>query len=226
MLQILFSIAVISGSYLFQHVLHPPNPNPDKTVKGDPFRHNKMIFLLSAHSKLVAIFGLCHAILPLLPLDMQGTVCPSGYSSDLLSWSIESAVLVASLLGGGILRFLAFHQLQQNFTFAIAKPTKLIRSGLYAYMQHPSYTGAILLVIGFCALVLRTGGVLTCWSMNPVLDLVGRSLGYVSIVYYALLVVLVIPKRISQEEDLLRKSFGEEWVEYHRLTARLIPWVF
>ncbi|KAL3429156.1 hypothetical protein BDV09DRAFT_200876 [Aspergillus tetrazonus] len=228
MLQALFSIAVISGSYLFQHVLHPPNPNPDKTVKGDPFRHNKMILLLSLHSKLVAIFGLCHAILPLLPLRTHESVCPSGYISGLLSWSAESAVFVASLLCGGILRFLAiaFHQLQQNFTFAIAKPTRLVRSGLYAYMQHPSYTGAILLVMGFCALVLRTGGVLTCWSTNPVLDLLGRSLGYLSIVYYALLVILVIPKRIQQEEELLRKSFGEEWVEYHQSTARLIPWVF
>lgn len=158
-----------------------------------------MILLLSLHSKLVAIFGLCHAILPLLPLRTQESVCPSGYSSGLLSWSTESAVFVASLLCGGILRFLAFHQLQQNFTFAIAKPTRLVRSGLYAYMQHPSYTGAILLVMGFCALVLRTGGVLTCWSTNPELDLLGRSLGYLSIVYYTLLVILVIPKRIQNK---------------------------
>jgi protein-S-isoprenylcysteine O-methyltransferase Ste14 len=185
-----------------------------------------MIFLLSSHNKLVAFFGLCRAILPLLTLPTQVSVCPSGYSSVLLSLSAESAVLVVSLLGGGILRFPAFHQLQQSFTFAIAKPTELVRSGLYAYMQHPSYTGAILLVIGFCALVLRTGGVMTCCSTNPVLGLVGRSLGYVSNIYYTLLVILVIPRRIWQEEELLRKAFGEEWVEYHRSTARLIPCVF
>ncbi|KAL4745338.1 hypothetical protein BDW72DRAFT_208283 [Aspergillus terricola var. indicus] len=185
-----------------------------------------MIFLLSSHSKLAAIFGLCHAILPLLPRPIQESICPLGYSYGLLSWSAESAVLAASLLGGGIMRFLAFHQLQQNFTFAIAKPTKSVRTGLCAYMQHSSYTGAILLVSGFCTLVLRTGGVLTSWSTISALDLVGRFLGYVSNIYYTLLVILVIPRRIGQEEELLRKAFGEEWIEYQRSTARLIPWVF
>ncbi|KAL4736678.1 hypothetical protein BDV11DRAFT_207418 [Aspergillus similis] len=184
-----------------------------------------MIFVLSFTSKTLAILGVCHAILPLLPPPIQESVCPSGYSPGLLSWSAESTVLVASFLGGGILRFLAFHQLQQNFTFAIAKPTKLVKSGLYAYMQHPLYTGAIIMVIGFCPFALRTGGVLTCWSTNPVLDLIGKSLIYADNFFYTLLLLWIIPRRILQEEELLRKGFGEEWVEYNQSTARLIPWV-
>ncbi|KAL4996482.1 hypothetical protein BDV10DRAFT_195915 [Aspergillus recurvatus] len=182
-----------------------------------------MLLLISSHSKALAILGLSHAILPLLSQRAQEYVCPAGYSTDLLSWSVQSTIPLATLLGGGIMRLLAFHQLQTNFTFAIAKPTRLVKSGLYAYMQHPSYTGGIALVIGFCGLVMRTGGVLTCWSTNPVLDLVGKALIYGNNVYYTLMTIWIIPRRILQEEELLRKAFGEEWVKYHRSTARFLP---
>ncbi|KAL4988831.1 hypothetical protein BDW68DRAFT_186896 [Aspergillus falconensis] len=153
-----------------------------------------MSILVKHLPKALALLGLLHAIFPIIQPPLQNSVCPAGYSPGLLSWSAQSIALR-----------------QQNFTFAITKPTRLVKSGLYASMQHPSYTGGIAMIIGFCGLVMRTGGVLTCWSPNPVLDLAGKALIYGNNVYNALSIIWLIPRRFPQEEGLLRKA--------------LIPWI-
>ncbi|KAL4907808.1 hypothetical protein BDW74DRAFT_175590 [Aspergillus multicolor] len=229
MLQLLFSLGVIHGSYLLQLALQAPNsnPNPDKTVKADLLTNKMLCWWLGAHCRFIAFFGLCHGILPLLPKATQEGICPAGYNKDLFTFTPQATFFLTTLLGGGTVRVLAFRQLQKNFTFAIAKASTLIKTDLYRHIQHPSYTGGIAMVVGFAGLVFRDGGVLSCYATaeHPVLDPVGKILLYGNTIYFAQFISWIIPTRVLQEEELLRKSFGREWEVYHEETARFIPWV-
>ncbi|KAF9022791.1 hypothetical protein BDZ89DRAFT_1070393 [Hymenopellis radicata] len=111
----------------------------------------------------------------------------------LVSWAI--------LVGGASLRVHCYHIMSQYFTFelCIRKDHRLITYGPYAYVRHPSYTGAILAALGsvWCAL------------------LPGSWLG-----------AALIP-RMRKEDNMLREAFSEEWDNWRkRVPYRLIPRVY
>jgi len=86
---------------------------------------------------------------------------------------------------------------------AVQHGHRLVTTGVYRFIRHPSYVGALLAVFGW-ALVFRGG--------------VG--------VLLALLMVPPILSRIEAEEQLLVAEFGEEYREYQRRTWRLAPFVY
>jgi protein-S-isoprenylcysteine O-methyltransferase Ste14 len=47
--------------------------------------------------------------------------------------------------------------------FHLAKPRRLVTTGLYAYVQHPSYTANWLVYCANFALLLRLNGSSGCW---------------------------------------------------------------
>jgi len=128
------------------------------------------------------------------------------------------------------IRLLAFRHLGQNFTFRLAKPTGLVKTGLYAYVQHPSYPTNWLIFVSNVALLLRLDGVLGCVLPSRAVRW-GMGSGGVG-VWPALLVGLGVLGlygvwvRVNDEEAMLKREFGREWEEYHRRTARFIPGVF
>src|SRR5262249_805824 len=105
----------------------------------------------------------------------------------------------------GVLRVAAVFVLGRRFTglVAIQQEHRLQTTGLYRHIRHPSYTGALLYMVGF-VLLFR------CW--------LGLLVGA------ALLPVLVA--RMNAEESLLESEFGEEYTAYRRRTWRLVPWVY
>jgi len=77
---------------------------------------------------------------------------------------------------------------------------RLIRSGPYAYVRHPIYTGMLLACIGAALVVGEWRGVLAV-----VLLLVAHS------------------RKALREESLLTQEFGEEYAAYRRSTGFLFP---
>jgi protein-S-isoprenylcysteine O-methyltransferase Ste14 len=124
-------------------------------------------------------------------------------------WTADEAVTpyigLALLVLGGTLRVAAVFALGHRFTgiVAIQKEHRLLTSGLYRHIRHPSYAGLLLYLAGF-VLVFR------CW------------LGLLLVA--ATLAVLVA--RMNAEEALLGSEFGEEYASYRRRTWRLVPWVY
>lgn len=169
-----------------------------------------------------------HGTFTLLSPETQYAIClsNSNWNPDLFFWSPITTTLVILCLFAGHLRLLAYRQLQENFTFRLAKPTKLIKSGIYAYIQHPSYLGGALFLFCYAGLIVRLDGVLNCWMCSPPLFLVLMGVVYTNAVFLVIALMFTFPSRILQEEALLRQSFGSEWEVYHRSTARLIPWLF
>lgn len=117
-------------------------------------------------------------------------------------------------------RKLAMFQLGKSFTWEVTKPEKLFQGGIYSYVQHPSYSFGMTSFFAAHYLLVRTGGVAACLGSD-----IG---GWIVLFCWAEFVIflLAVPSRILEEEKMLYKTFGQEWEDWHRKTARFIPGVF
>jgi protein-S-isoprenylcysteine O-methyltransferase Ste14 len=86
---------------------------------------------------------------------------------------------------------------------AIQPGHELVTDGPYRFVRHPSYLGMMLALAGW-ALVFRSG-----------VGLAATAVGLV-----------VLGRRIEDEEALLASQFGSAWTDYCRRTWRLLPGVY
>lgn len=85
-------------------------------------------------------------------------------NTALISWSAATSVPLALILCVGVpIRLVSYASLGKNFTFDLAVPDRLITDGIYQYVQHPSYTGTLVLLFSNTMLLLRIDGALSCW---------------------------------------------------------------
>jgi protein-S-isoprenylcysteine O-methyltransferase Ste14 len=106
---------------------------------------------------------------------------------------------------GSLLRLAAVFALGARFSALVALQAghRLKTDGVYRWVRHPSYLGALLAMAGW-VLAFRSG---------LGLMLVG-------------LVVSLVLLRIRDEERFLASAFGEAYQRYRRRTWRLVPWVY
>jgi protein-S-isoprenylcysteine O-methyltransferase Ste14 len=86
---------------------------------------------------------------------------------------------------------------------ATQKGQFVVERGPYKYIRHPSYTGALIILIGL-------GLASTSWA---------------SILSLVLLFCIAYGYRIHVEEKALMVELGEDYVEYMKRTKRLIPYI-
>jgi protein-S-isoprenylcysteine O-methyltransferase Ste14 len=124
-------------------------------------------------------------------------------------WTLDGETVrwlgVLLFVAGGALRIWPVFVLGRRFSglVAIQPDHKLVTSGVYGAIRHPSYLGLLVNSLGW-ALAFRSG--------------VG-----------VLLTALLIPPllaRIRAEERLLQTQFGAEYDAYCSRTSRLIPRVY
>ncbi len=109
-------------------------------------------------------------------------------------------------VSGLLLRLIAIRQLGKSFTVdvQIAEGQSLKRTGLYAYIRHPSYTG---ILMAFTGLAITYSN-------------------WISLVVILVPVFIAFGYRIRVEEAALRTEFGDTYLEYSRKTKRLVPFIF
>lgn len=111
------------------------------------------------------------------------------------------------IMGIGILvRSIAIAQLGRFHTpnVAVLADHRVVDSGLYRHVRHPSYLGALIAFLG-CSLALG----------NWLSLLVIMALSIVAYLY-----------RIHEEEAALTASLGDQYRDYCRRTRRLVPFVY
>ncbi|MFG1785714.1 methyltransferase family protein [Rhodococcus oryzae] len=118
-------------------------------------------------------------------------------------WYFVAGLAIAA--AGQGMRLRAVYELGAAFTFRVqvAPGQTVVDTGLYRWIRHPSYTGALICALGFTIAY-------TNW-LAP-LAVLGLVLGYVV--------------RIPHEERTLAEGLGEPYRQYMRRTKRLIPFVF
>ena len=152
-----------------------------------------------ANRWVVAAFGLIGVLAAYLPAytDRKGFWVLDG---DGVRWL--GVVLFAA---GGALRLWPVFVLGHRFSglVAIQPGHRLVTSGVYRVIRHPSYLGLLINSLGW-ALAFRSvvGVVLTALLVPP------------------------LTARIGAEERLLRMQFGAEYNAYRRRTSRLIPGLY
>jgi protein-S-isoprenylcysteine O-methyltransferase len=147
---------------------------------------------------LWAIIGVSLFLAYVLPAN-----APSLQVTDAAAWwDLGAALFVMGL----VLRWYAILYLGRFFTVdvAIATDHRVIDTGPYRYIRHPSYTGVLMAFIGL-------GFCLGNWASLAVL-----VIGTVPVFLW----------RIRIEEAALAQALGERYREYMRRTRRLIPAVY
>ncbi|KAI1371759.1 hypothetical protein F4677DRAFT_285607 [Hypoxylon crocopeplum] len=124
-----------------------------------------------------------------------------------------------------LLRLVSYASLGKNFTFALTEPDRLKTTGIYRYVQYPSYTGIITLVVCNVVLVVRMDGVLGGW-IPPRWYHALQTLEWALFIPAGVsLMMFVAWARVREEERMLRTKFRVDWEKWHGKTARFIPWV-
>jgi protein-S-isoprenylcysteine O-methyltransferase len=141
-------------------------------------------------------------------VTMFGTGVLAGNGWGLTDWAQPELSYIGLILmvSGFILRAWAIHQLSQFFTVnvVIHDDHQLIEHGLYAYMRHPSYTGALMMFSGLSL----------CYH------------SWLAVLLINTLIPAVFMYRIQVEEQALTLGLGDKYRAYSQRVKRLIPYVW
>jgi protein-S-isoprenylcysteine O-methyltransferase Ste14 len=113
---------------------------------------------------------------------------------------------IGLMLSGIALRWYSVAVLGKYFTFdvAIHRGQVLVEAGPYRFIRHPSYTGALVSLLGF-------GLSLGNWAgLAASLSCLGLAYAY----------------RIPVEESALASALGDTYRQYLKRTWRLVPFLF
>ena len=224
----LLAIAMITAGYFAMLCATPPNPTPEKK-----YRHSiDRISFISGKFPIVArricitpviYHGFLAGVTQYAPARMS-QICPlaRNINPELFAWNQLSFIALLLIYVGIYVRLSAYGGLGKCFTFHLAPPPHLVTTGIYSWIQHPSYTGLAMICLGGTMLFLRWDATPACWIPGAVLSRlegfgVGISVAVMGGVFWTLAV------RVRDEEDMLRQRFGRKWEDWHCSTQRLIP---
>jgi protein-S-isoprenylcysteine O-methyltransferase Ste14 len=121
-------------------------------------------------------------------------------------FDVFTLIGILMIISGITFRALAVRYLGKYFTptVQIKDDHRLVTTGPYSIVRHPSYTGAFLAIIaGGVVLESLTGFIISCMAMI--------------IAYYV---------RIGIEEKELTAKFGDEYRQFTKRTKMIIPYVW
>jgi len=113
---------------------------------------------------------------------------------------------IGFMVVGISIRWVAILTLGKYFTgkIRILEDHRLVRGGIYKYVRHPAYAGAILAYFGF-------GFAFSNW---------------ISFLLIFLPILVAAMWRMRIEERALGEALGDEYLEYSATTKRLIPGIY
>ena len=155
------------------------------------------------HDKYSVLFILLGCL-----VTQVSSVTEWAYFGDSQSWRWDLLTITGLILiiGGTAFRIWSIRTLGKFFTATVKTQDhqRVIRSGAYSIIRHPSYLGAYLAIIGSAVFLHAT----------------------FSVFFSAILMFVIYRYRINAEEATLVETFGNEYKEYQKETARLIPFVY
>jgi protein-S-isoprenylcysteine O-methyltransferase Ste14 len=121
-------------------------------------------------------------------------------------WDIFFLIGIVLILIGMIIRIYSIKTLSQQFTYTVTniEDHNLIKTGLYKNIRHPGYLGQIIIFIA------------TAIALSNWLSILAMLIPVISGYLY----------RMRIEEKFLIKQLGQEYIDYQKVTKKLIPKIF
>lgn len=136
-----------------------------------------------------------------------GYILSFSHVGEIVTWfPFVSAAGFLLGVAGLVVRISAMRILNDYFTHTvqIIEGHEIVRTGFYRYIRHPSYSGQLLILLGF-------GVMLSNWA---------------SLLVIFLPFFFAIMHRISIEEKTLVLHFGDRYRDYIKETKRFIPGIW
>jgi len=179
-------LLMIAGAIM---LLTQPDFSVSESKQHDSTDRKSVLYIL--------ITGLLSQVVPVIEWAYFGAGATGEYSVAFIA--IGTIMVVAGLA----LRVWSIRTLGKFFTATVrlVNGHRLIRSGPYNIVRHPSYTGAYVSLIGSSVLL-----------QAPIGFILGSIL--MALAYYV---------RLQAEEAMLKEAFGQEYRDYQASTPALIP---
>lgn len=223
------SLAILLAGSLSAICVIPPTTTQRSPFKTDRIRIITCNFAISV-SRALIIMSAYHALVALLYApNTNGSILPAicphpeNLSPKNLTWTPPVLLSLLTIASGAAIRLSAFGSLGRNFTFYLSVPDRLVTDGVYAYVQHPSYTALVLVCLGCAGLSWRwDGAVGACLLRKGAIERLD-GLGVMVVGALWMVGVMLIRMRVRDEERMLQEKFGREWERWNARTARYIP---
>ncbi|EGO28751.1 hypothetical protein SERLADRAFT_359944 [Serpula lacrymans var. lacrymans S7.9] len=235
-------LLLISAATGIQYSVTPPTARPSTEERLKPGGWE-----VAAPYLHVVVKGIYWA----LTLCEIAVACATSYPSSAISQTILNGLIHGSnslqalqrmhqmpqfligtccILTGSFIRTRCYRTLGRMFTFelSIRKTHKLVTSGPYSIVRHPSYTGAILVGAGIAFCHLNRGSWLViCSGLFPEDP---RTLKHVLYVLWGAFMTpacIAMNGRMKKEDAMLEKAFGQEWRDWaKRVPYWMIPYIY
>ena len=113
----------------------------------------------------------------------------------------------------------------RHFTFEVTvqKDHRLVTSGPYSFVRHPSYTALSMVVLGSIACLLGWGSWLAeCGILET--TVLGKAFALAWLADLTYVPIVMVFSRVKTEDEMLRRTFGKEWEEWaSRTPCALVP---
>lgn len=218
-----FVAALLLTNYITNLCLTSPNPEPANLHPNDRLQ------ALTGEAKrqkwrfrLYATIWTYQLLIILFP-SQRPNICwhPDLLNPSLLTWSPRTIPAFIVVVVFGSLRLYAYRSLGSNFTFQLAAPSKLVKTGIYRYIQHPSYVGLFAVRCVDFYTLQRLDGVAACLLPRVIVGVPWLSEVFGTVM--AGLSIWVLRIRVKDEEQMMKEKFGENWEVWHQKTARFVP---
>lgn len=157
---------------------------------------------------------------PSLSAHVDTAICPTS-RSHIITPVFLAGVLITVV--GMLIRIQCFRELGQLFTFdlSILPGHRLVTSGSYRYVRHPSYTGSMFIVAGLAFSHLTAGSLaVECSVLGPVGSL------FLCTAWWTWTLSVAVSRAIAEDKEL-QKRFGSEWDAYAATTKSwFVPGLF
>ncbi|KAM5544264.1 hypothetical protein V8D89_001924 [Ganoderma adspersum] len=225
------AFALVASAAFYTVAITPPQPRVvgDAVYKGQSWEYivRYMSYMAGA---IIMIPTFLHSFLLVYPgvhsLYLSPLICPATPSHTQLAALTPSFLTgLVVLLCGASIRLWSYHVLGSFFTFevVIKDDHKLITSGPYSYVRHPSYTGILCLTTGAYLMHFGAGGYVAACGVEgiPALAVLGWSWRISSLFSFVSLY-----RRCGVEDGKLKGQFGLAWMRYKAdVPYALIPYV-
>ncbi|KAK0199224.1 hypothetical protein DFS33DRAFT_1482013 [Desarmillaria ectypa] len=239
-------IALLFSSMVSIHVgLTPPNRPPPVDIQFIPTEKGSvrtsevvlrriLTYVLNSPSSPQALFWIVCTLESILILTVSYSKSPASQlmatifptSTAICHPTLFTVICTVITLSGGFLRVHCFRALGRFFTFELSRQEnhRLITSGAYSHVRHPSYLGALLTFAGAMPLfagpgswIWQSGILKTSWGV------MGLAVWYGGIS----LMLGTLMFRLKSEDEFMQKEFGKEWEKWaDEVPYRLIPLIY